>query len=81
MHENVTNPMQLKSQRCEAHCRTTQLPCLNWAMPNGRCRMHGGKSKGRPTTSGAHTMESKQQRQRLRDLTKTLKRLLQQLKP
>jgi len=34
------NPMQA----CGAHCRTTGKPCRNWAMANGRCRMHGGKS-------------------------------------
>lgn len=36
-------PMKL---RCGARARTTGKPCKNWAMPNGRCRMHGGKSPG-----------------------------------
>ena len=34
-----------------AHCRATTRsgqPCQNRAMPNGRCRMHGGKSTGAP---------------------------------
>jgi hypothetical protein len=38
-------PMHL-SPRCGAHRRTTGQPCRNAAMANGRCRMHGGKSKG-----------------------------------
>jgi hypothetical protein len=30
---------------CSARCRTRGgEPCRNAAMPNGRCRMHGGKS-------------------------------------
>jgi len=30
---------------CGAKCRTKSgAPCLGWAMPNGRCRMHGGVS-------------------------------------
>ena len=32
--------------RCGAHCRTTGKPCRGYAMRNGRCRMHGGKSTG-----------------------------------
>lgn len=34
--------------RCGAHARTTEQPCQNAAMDNGRCRMHGGKSPGSP---------------------------------
>lgn len=32
--------------RCGAHSRRTGRPCRNWAMANGRCRLHGGKSTG-----------------------------------
>jgi len=32
---------------CGAKTRSGE-PCKNWAMPNGRCRMHGGKSTGAP---------------------------------
>lgn len=35
--------------RCGAHSRRTGKPCMNWAMPNGRCRMHGGKNTGART--------------------------------
>ncbi len=35
------------SRRCGAKTRKG-TPCKNWAMTNGRCRMHGGKSIGAP---------------------------------
>lgn len=35
--------MQSRRQRCGAKTRSGE-PCKTWAMPNGRCRMHGGKS-------------------------------------
>jgi len=34
-------------KRCGAKTRSGN-PCKNWAMKNGRCRMHGGKSTGPP---------------------------------
>ena len=36
-----------QSPRCEARTRGGG-PCQSPAMPNGRCRMHGGKSPGAP---------------------------------
>jgi hypothetical protein len=38
----------VQSRKCGAHCRTTGQPCRTWAMPNGKCKMHGGKSPGAP---------------------------------
>ena len=35
------------SRRCGAKTRKG-TSCMNWAMSNGRCRMHGGKSTGAP---------------------------------
>ena len=32
----------VQSRKCGAHCRTTGQPCRTWAMPNGKCKMHGG---------------------------------------
>ena len=32
--------------RCGAKARTTGCPCRAPAMPNGRCRMHGGTATG-----------------------------------
>ena len=39
-------PMHL-SPRCGAQTRSGS-PCCSPAMPNGRCRMHGGRSPGAP---------------------------------
>ena len=44
------NPVQMpihQSLRCGARTRSGD-PCRSPAMPNGRCRMHGGKSPGAP---------------------------------
>ncbi|WP_369293602.1 HGGxSTG domain-containing protein, partial [Bacillus cereus] len=35
---------QMADNKCGAKSRRTGLPCNNYPMPNGRCRMHGGKS-------------------------------------
>ncbi len=69
----MTNPVQLL---CGAHCRTTGEPCKSYPMPNGRCRMHGGKSTGRPVTSGMFTNEARSQRARLIELTREIKSLM-----
>jgi len=37
--------MQENNKRCGARTRA-ETPCRNWAMPNGRCRMHGGMTPG-----------------------------------
>nr|NGX47975.1 hypothetical protein [Chlamydiota bacterium] len=38
---------------CEAKARTNNYkPCRQPAMPNGRCRFHGGKSSGAKTEEG-----------------------------
>lgn len=38
--------------RCGATCKRTGQPCRGAAMPNGRCRMHGGTSTGARTPEG-----------------------------
>lgn len=38
--------------RCGATCKRTGQPCRGAAMPNGRCRMHGGTSTGARTKEG-----------------------------
>jgi hypothetical protein len=45
-------PVQFVAERCGAKTRGERggRPCRAWPMPNGRCRMHGGKSGG-PTGS------------------------------
>ena len=47
------NPMHpfaaaLAAARCGARTRSA-APCKSPAMPNGRCRMHGGRSPGAPS--------------------------------
>src|SRR5215510_3365262 len=38
--------------RCGARSKRTGLPCRAAAMPNGRCKLHGGKSTGPRTREG-----------------------------
>jgi hypothetical protein len=64
---------------CGAHCRTTGQPCQNYQMPNGRCRMHGGKSTGRPTISGMFTREARSFRSRLTALNREVNRLMKEM--
>jgi len=75
------NPMEkaleaLKTApKCLAHARTTGKPCKNASMPNGRCRMHGGKSTGRPITHGQRSKIAKQSRKTTTLLLNTFKGL------
>lgn len=57
---------------CGAYCRTTEQPCKNHPMANGRCRMHGGKSTGRPATHGMFTKLALQRNAEVRQLRRTL---------
>ncbi len=66
-------PMHM-SQRCHAKTRKGS-PCQSPAMPNGRCRMHGGKSTGAPCgvangnyRHGIYTHEMRAEMQWLREL-------------
>jgi hypothetical protein len=38
---------RVQRKRCGAKTRSG-TPCQRWAMPNGRCNLHGGKSTGAP---------------------------------
>ena len=38
--------------RCGAHARSTGEPCKAKALPNGRCKNHGGMSTGPKTPEG-----------------------------
>lgn len=42
---HVCNPFK-NVLKCGAYARRTGKPCLQPAMANGRCRLHGGKSTG-----------------------------------
>ena len=51
--KNGNPPYDLaQARRCGARCKRTGLPCRQPAMPNGRCRLHGGKSTGPKTEEG-----------------------------
>ncbi len=80
------NPMDLvhpgilamqQAPRCGAHSRRSGLPCKCPAMANGRCRMHGGLSSGRPTTHGRYTRESIRKRTEFRKIFAELKAILE----
>ncbi len=48
--------------RCRAYARSTGKPCQAKALPNGRCKLHGGMSTGPKTPEGrqAIAMATKQ---------------------
>jgi hypothetical protein len=55
-------------------------------MPNGRCRIHGGKSPGAPRgerngrwRGGFYTPEARAERRRLRDLIRHLRQSMDEL--
>ena len=76
--------------RCGAKPRAG-APCRRPAMPNGRCRLHGGLSTGPKTRKGRdrihlalfkhgrYTRQAKQERLELRELTRVSREFLQQL--
>ena len=41
-----------RKRSCNAHARSTGLPCKCKALLNGRCRLHGGLSTGPKTFDG-----------------------------
>lgn len=43
--------MRLKT-KCGAHARSTGNPCEAKALANGKCRLHGGLSRGATTPEG-----------------------------
>ncbi len=47
----TTLPLAQSCPRCRARTRAG-TPCQSPAMPNGRCRMHGGASTGPKTAEG-----------------------------
>ena len=42
----------LHKMECRAYARSTGLPCRAKALPNGKCRLHGGLSTGAKTIEG-----------------------------
>jgi hypothetical protein len=79
------NPMQTKlpmhlSRRCGARTRSGSR-CQSPAMPNGRCRMHGGLSPGAPKGNknalkhGRYTAEAIAGRRQIAELVRAMKAL------
>ncbi|MFH5884085.1 HGGxSTG domain-containing protein [Halalkalibaculum sp. DA3122] len=55
-------------QRCGAKCRDGSS-CNNWAMPNGKCRLHGGKSlKGKDSKTWKSGIYSRYASKSLKDV-------------
>ena len=50
---------------CGAKARSTGKPCRGSAMKNGKCRVHGGASTGRPITTGLWTKQAVDQKKRV----------------
>jgi hypothetical protein len=71
-------------QRCGAHAKGRQAPCMQYAMKNGRCRWHGGKSTGaksphRPVKHGERTKQAEQDRREIASLMNAAKKLIAQI--
>jgi hypothetical protein len=69
-----------QAPRCRARTRRGS-PCQSPAMPNGRCRMHGGLSPGAPKGNkhaykhGRYTAEAIARRREIRELLRAMKGL------
>jgi hypothetical protein len=71
--------------RCGARTRKG-TPCRGPAMPNGRCRMHGGASPGAPRgerngnyRNGRYTKEALRRREEGRELRRRVRELLRSM--
>ncbi len=73
-----------QSPRCGAKTRGSFL-CRAPAMPNGRCRMHGGKSTGAPTGNqnarkhGHYGQKAIEERRELRALIQGARELVEDI--
>jgi uncharacterized protein YjcR len=71
------SPMHL-SRRCGARTRQGSR-CQSPAMPNGRCRLHGGKSPGAPKGNtnafkhGRYSVEAIEARRKIAALLRTIR--------
>ena len=67
--------IKMKSkEKCGAHARSTGNPCNAKALPNGRCKLHGGLASGQRTQEGRQAISvatkarmSKDQLQKAKD--------------
>jgi hypothetical protein len=69
-----------RASKCRARTRSGQS-CQSPAMPNGRCRMHGGMSPGAPKNNknafkhGRYTAEAIERRRKISGLIGAMKAL------
>ena len=54
--------------RCGAKCKQRDGFCMNPAMKNGRCRIHGGKSTGPKPRHGQASAKTKLRNLKIRSL-------------
>jgi hypothetical protein len=54
--------------KCGAKCKQRDGFCVNPAMKNGRCYIHGGKSTGPKPKHGQSSKEAKEKRKAVRAL-------------
>ena len=82
------NPMYLdmrQAKRCAARTRAGK-PCQSPAMPNGRCRMHGGLSPGAPKGNqnaykhGRYSAAAVKERRRIAELVREMREMAAALK-
>jgi hypothetical protein len=85
-----TLPLAQSAPRCGARTRSGGA-CRSPAMPNGRCRMHGGLSRGPTTieglrrmrlantTHGRYTQENQQLMRLIRELDKQARRTAREI--
>jgi hypothetical protein len=83
MPSQKTREALAQHPKCGAHSRRTGNPCRQPAMPNGRCRMHGGLSTGAPRgplngayRHGRRTIEAQQERREARTVLRVLRELI-----
>jgi hypothetical protein len=58
--------------RCGAKCKQRDGFCINPAMKNGRCYIHGGKSTGPKPKHGQSSKAAKIKRDRARQIIKSI---------
>ena len=68
--------------QCGARSKRTGFPCKAPSMPNGRCRLHGGKSPGAPSGEkhwnyrhGRRSKAAAQNKREVRELLRALRAL------
>ncbi len=67
--------MNGKPKQCGAKTRSGK-PCRTPGMPNGRCRMHGGMSTGRPVIHGRYSKVALAERARWLAIEQELRELI-----